>query len=59
MPEAGMTSDPPPERETQFHCSFCGKSPPKVKKLIYGRDVRICDQCIELANEILAEETDA
>lgn len=40
-------------------CSFCGKSQETVKKLVAGPDVYICDECIELCNEILGEETDA
>jgi ATP-dependent Clp protease ATP-binding subunit ClpX len=37
-------------------CSFCGKSQKQVKKLIAGPGVYICDECIELCNEIIAEE---
>jgi ATP-dependent Clp protease ATP-binding subunit ClpA len=37
-------------------CSFCGKSQEQVKKLIAGPGVYICDECIDLCNEILAEE---
>lgn len=37
-------------------CSFCGKSQKQVKKLIAGGGVYICDECIELCNEIIAEE---
>lgn len=37
-------------------CSFCGKSQEEVKKLIAGPSVYICDECIELCNEIIAEE---
>ncbi|MGC5168515.1 ATP-dependent Clp protease ATP-binding subunit ClpX [Luteimicrobium sp. DT211] len=37
-------------------CSFCGKSQKQVKKLIAGPGVYICDECIELCNEILEEE---
>jgi ATP-dependent Clp protease ATP-binding subunit ClpX len=38
-------------------CSFCGKSQREVKKLIAGPTVYICDECIELCNDIIAEET--
>jgi len=38
-------------------CSFCGKSQREVKKLIAGPTVYICDECIELCNEIIREET--
>ena len=40
-------------------CSFCGKSQKEVRKLIAGPTVYICDQCISLCNEIIAEELDA
>jgi ATP-dependent Clp protease ATP-binding subunit ClpX len=39
-----------------FRCSFCGKSQEEVKKLIAGPTVYICDECIELCNEIMVEE---
>jgi len=39
-----------------LRCSFCGKSQEEVRKLIAGPDVYICDECIALCNEILAEE---
>lgn len=39
-------------------CSFCGKSQEVVKKLVAGPDVYICDECIELCNEIIADEAD-
>ena len=40
----------------QLCCSFCGKSQREVKKLIAGPTVYICDECIELCNDIIAEE---
>ena len=39
-------------------CSFCGKSQKEVRKLIAGPTVYICDECIELCNDIIAEEYD-
>lgn len=39
-------------------CSFCGKSNKEVKKLIAGPTVYICDECIELCNDIIAEEVE-
>lgn len=39
-----------------LRCSFCGKSQNEVKKLIAGPGVYICDECIELCNDIVAEE---
>ncbi|MBS1985723.1 MAG: ATP-dependent Clp protease ATP-binding subunit ClpX [Bdellovibrionales bacterium] len=38
-------------------CSFCGKSQREVKKLIAGPSVYICDECVSLCNEIIAEES--
>jgi ATP-dependent Clp protease ATP-binding subunit ClpX len=38
-------------------CSFCGKSQNEVKKLIAGPTVYICDECIDLCNDIIAEDT--
>lgn len=49
MARVGETSD-------LFKCSFCGKSQKQVKKLIAGPGVYICDECIELCNEIIEEE---
>jgi len=42
--------------EKLLYCSFCGKSQHEVKKLIAGPSVFICDECIELCNDIIAEE---
>src|ERR1035441_7600379 len=39
-------------------CSFCGKSQKEVKKLIAGPSVYICDECIDLCNDIIVEERD-
>jgi ClpX C4-type zinc finger protein len=38
-------------------CSFCGKSQDEVRKMIAGPTVYICDECIDLCNDILAEES--
>jgi ATP-dependent Clp protease ATP-binding subunit ClpX len=40
-----------------LHCNFCGKSQKEVKKLIAGPGVYICDECIELCNDILFEDS--
>ena len=40
----------------RLKCSFCGKTQDQVKKLIAGPDVFICDECVDLCNEILDEE---
>lgn len=44
------------DRGGDLVCSFCGKSQDEVKKLIAGPTVYICDECIELCNDIIAEE---
>jgi len=44
--------------EKVLYCSFCGKSQHEVKKLIAGPSVFICDECIELCNDIVKDETD-
>jgi len=46
----------PTETNEQLLCSFCGKSQRQVKKLIAGPGVYICDECIDLCNEIIDEE---
>jgi ATP-dependent Clp protease ATP-binding subunit ClpX len=45
--------------EKLLYCSFCGKSQHEVRKLIAGPSVFICDECIELCNDIIREETAA
>src|SRR5260370_35479650 len=40
----------------KLKCSFCGKSQEQVRKLVAGPGVYICDECIELCNEIIEEE---
>ncbi|MGC9582166.1 UNVERIFIED_CONTAM: ClpX C4-type zinc finger protein, partial [Salmonella enterica subsp. enterica serovar Typhimurium] len=42
--------------EKLLYCSFCGKSQHEVKKLIAGPSVFICDECIDLCNEIIRDE---
>ena len=42
--------------DAHLKCSFCGKSQDQVRKLIAGPGVYICDECIDLCNEILDEE---
>src|SRR3982751_4559401 len=46
------------ERTGNLVCSFCGKSQDEVRKLIAGPTVYICDECIDLCNDIIAEECD-
>ena len=44
------------DEKGQLKCSFCGKSQEQVRKLVAGPGVYICDECIELCNEIIEEE---
>ncbi len=44
------------KEKNQLHCSFCGKGQKEVKKLIAGPGVYICDECIDLCNDIITEE---
>ena len=46
----------PKNDDSRLKCSFCGKTQDQVKKLIAGPEVYICDECVELCNEILDEE---
>ena len=41
-----------------LYCSFCGKSQHDVKKLIAGPSVFVCDECVDLCNEIIREEVE-
>ena len=40
-------------------CSFCGKNQNEVRRLIAGPSVYICDECVDLCNDIISEETQA
>ena len=44
------------EEKTKLNCSFCGKEQAKVKKLIAGPNTYICNECVDLCNDILVEE---
>ena len=46
------------EHHVNLSCSFCGKSQREVRKLIAGPTVYICDECIKLCNDIIAEESE-
>ncbi|TAL63841.1 MAG: ATP-dependent Clp protease ATP-binding subunit ClpX [Legionella sp.] len=52
MSKSGSGSD-----DKVLYCSFCGKSQHEVKKLIAGPSVFVCDECVELCNDIIREET--
>lgn len=45
-------------KEKTLLCSFCGKNQSEVKKLIAGPSVFICDECVDLCNDIIVEEND-
>ena len=52
-----MSDDKTPKTENnQQFCSFCGKAVYEVKKLVSGRNVCICDECINLCNDIMADD---
>jgi ATP-dependent Clp protease ATP-binding subunit ClpX len=52
-------SDKKGSAEKLLYCSFCGKSQHEVKKLIAGPSVFICDECIDLCNDIIRDESSA
>jgi ATP-dependent Clp protease ATP-binding subunit ClpX len=56
--EAWYGGDMPKQEKTDRHlrCSFCGKSRDEVRKLIAGPTVYICDECVNLCNDIIAED---
>ena len=51
-----MTADSTNEDGKLLYCSFCGKSKNEVRKLIAGPSVFICDECVDLCNDIIREE---
>ena len=51
-----MTADSTNEDGKLLYCSFCGKSQNEVRKLIAGPSVFICDECVDLCNDIIREE---
>ena len=51
-----MSDEKTPNTENQQFCSFCGKAVYEVKKLVSGRNVCICDECINLCNDIMADD---
>jgi ATP-dependent Clp protease ATP-binding subunit ClpX len=48
--------DEKPDSGKLLYCSFCGKSQHEVRKLIAGPSVFICDECVDLCNDIIREE---
>lgn len=53
-----MAKDKDPVEDKLLYCSFCGKSQNEVRKLIAGPSVFICDECVDLCNDIIREEAD-
>ncbi|HIQ07781.1 MAG TPA: AAA family ATPase, partial [Thiotrichaceae bacterium] len=51
-----MSKDVSNEDGKLLYCSFCGKSQHEVRKLIAGPSVFVCDECVELCNDIIREE---
>ncbi|MGB0938863.1 MAG: ClpX C4-type zinc finger protein, partial [Colwellia sp.] len=49
-------SEPTENDSKLLYCSFCGKSQHEVKKLIAGPSVYVCDECVDLCNDIIREE---
>ncbi|MEL0084098.1 MAG: ClpX C4-type zinc finger protein, partial [Gammaproteobacteria bacterium] len=45
--------------EKLLYCSFCGKSQHEVRKLIAGPSVFVCDECVELCNDIIRDEVNS
>ena len=43
-------------KDNKLSCTFCGKSQEDVRKLIAGPSVYICDECVDLCNDIIEEE---
>ena len=51
-----MTEKRKGEGDKLLYCSFCDKSQHEVRKLIAGPSVYVCDECVELCNDIIREE---
>ncbi|MEC4565386.1 ClpX C4-type zinc finger protein [Paenibacillus sp. CMAA1739] len=45
-----------PERDYELRCSFCGKGQSKVDRMVTAKNVCICNECIEICTEIIAED---
>ncbi len=46
----------PNDKDSPLRCSFCGKPQDEVRKFVAGPSIRICDGCVRVCNEILADE---
>ncbi len=53
-----MSDERTTDESKTLYCSFCGKSQHEVRKLIAGPSVYVCDECVELCNDIIREEAD-
>jgi len=51
-----MSDENKSQGDSKLYCSFCGKSQDEVRKLIAGPSVFICDECVDLCNDIITEE---
>ncbi len=51
-----MSEEGDDDKEKLLYCSFCGKSQHEVRKLIAGPSVFVCDECVDLCNDIISEE---
>mgnify|MGYP001080124250 CR=1 FL=1 len=51
-----MSEENNDQNDSKLYCSFCGKSQDEVRKLIAGPSVFICDECVDLCNDIITEE---
>ena len=51
-----MSEENNDQNDSKLFCSFCGKSQDEVRKLIAGPSVFICDECVDLCNDIITEE---
>ena len=54
-----MSDDRKSRSEKMLFCSFCGKSQHEVSKLIAGPSVYICNECVDLCNDIIRQEPEA
>jgi hypothetical protein len=58
MPTDSRPGDKQAPSEPRLICSFCGKNQDQVRTLIAGPSVNICDECVDLCNEILEKESE-
>ena len=56
MPAGGLNKSSGNDSKNTLYCSFCGKSQHEVRKLIAGPTVFICDECVDVCNDIIADD---